>query len=136
MYWAKKLLESGITRNIIFSGAAVNSPYVEGVYMKILADSLGMTKAHLFSETQALHGDENVIYGMNLAKKLGFKKVAIATDPFQFAYLRYLIFKEGIDFLPFPPDSMKAFEQPLPKADFSPAFVKNFVPLKERNKSE
>src|SRR5687767_3651287 len=39
MYWAKQLYNKGITKNIIFSGAAVHTPYVEGKIMKIISDS-------------------------------------------------------------------------------------------------
>ena len=41
MLWAKELYDKGITRHIIFSGSAVQSPYVEAVIMKIMAEAMG-----------------------------------------------------------------------------------------------
>src|SRR3981189_2848632 len=35
IFWAKHLYDSGFTRNIIVSGSAVSSPYIEGIAMKI-----------------------------------------------------------------------------------------------------
>jgi len=51
-----------LPRNIIFSGSAVSSPYVEGVAMKIIADTLGIRRP-TFSETKAEHSTENAYYG-------------------------------------------------------------------------
>src|SRR4051812_23617994 len=42
MLWAKYLYDKGIAKNIIFSGGSVYTPYVEGVIMRIYADSLGI----------------------------------------------------------------------------------------------
>ncbi len=89
--WARYLLEKGITKNVIFSGGAVYTPYFEGVAMKIIADSMGFPPEHTFAETRAEHSTENVWYGMRLAKKMGFKKIALATDPFQAWLMRRFI---------------------------------------------
>ena len=132
MYWAKKLYEQGLTRNIIFSGSAVHTPYLEGVFMKVVADSMGIPSAHTFSETKALHGTENVDNGIALAKQLGFKKIAIATDPFQSIYLIKFEQKNTIPYLPFPLDSLNVFDKQLPKFDATSAFVKNFIKLDDR----
>ena len=83
MYWAKKLFQSGVAKNLIFSGDAVHTPYVEGCCMKTMADSMGLPVANTFAETKALHGTENVDYSLKLAKEKGWKKVAVATDPFR-----------------------------------------------------
>src|SRR5690349_9113608 len=80
--WAKQLYDSGFTKNIIFSGSAVYSPYVEGITMKIIADSLGIPPEHTFSETKAEHSTENVYYSWKMAKQMGFEKIALSTDPF------------------------------------------------------
>jgi len=81
--WAKYLYDNKIAKNIIFSGAAVHTPYVEAMVMQIYADSLGLPREHTFAETKAKHSTENAYYGMQMAKQLGFKKVAVATDIFQ-----------------------------------------------------
>jgi uncharacterized SAM-binding protein YcdF (DUF218 family) len=69
--WAKYLMDSGITKNVIFSGAAVATPYTEGIAMKVIADSLGTDPKHTFSETRAEHSTENAYYGMKMAQKMG-----------------------------------------------------------------
>ena len=134
MYWARKLFNEGIARNIIFSGAAVHTSFVEGKYMKTYADSMGIPQNRTFVESRALHGDENIRYGLRLAKKLRFTKVAVATDPFQTLFLRRSLTKEDyeVSFLPFPIDSMPVFNQPLPRINPRDAYVPNFVPLKDR----
>ncbi|MFZ6013844.1 MAG: YdcF family protein, partial [Bacteroidota bacterium] len=91
LFWAKFLYDSGITKNIIFSGSAVYTPYVEGVAMKIMADSLGVPEWKTFSETRAEHSTENIYYSWKLAKNLGFEKIALASDPFQSRMLKSFI---------------------------------------------
>ncbi|MCW5908198.1 MAG: YdcF family protein [Chitinophagales bacterium] len=134
MYWAKHLYEKGIAANIIFSGAAVHTPFVEAIAMKIIADSLGIPSQHTFIEHHALHSTENVDYGMALADSLGFKKVAVATDPFQALFLRLHIKDRQLPIavLPFELDSMKTFNRPLPAINYSEAYVHNFIPLRDR----
>src|SRR5687768_9670260 len=41
VYWAKHLYEKGITKNLIFSGGAVYSPYTEAEIMALYATALG-----------------------------------------------------------------------------------------------
>lgn len=91
--WAKYLFEQKLTKNIIFSGSAVYSPYIEGAIMKMIADSLGIPAQNTFAETLAEHSTENVYYSWKMAQKLGFKKVALATDPFQTIMVQSFIHK-------------------------------------------
>lgn len=95
--WAKYLYDQKITKNIIFSGAAVYSPYEEGKIMKIIADSLGVPSENTFSETVAEHSTENVYYSWKMAHQLGFEKIALATDPFQTLMVRGFIHKHCPD---------------------------------------
>ncbi len=134
MHWAKHLYEAGIAKNIIFSGSAVHTPFVEGKAMKMIADSMGIPPQNTFIEYHALHSTENVDYGMELADSLGFKKVAVATDPFQSLFLSLHIKdrKLNVALLPFQLDSMKTFNRPLPAINYADAYVQNFVPLKNR----
>ncbi len=48
LYWAKHLYDSGFTKNIIFSGSSVYTHFVEGIAMKIMADSLGIPSWQYF----------------------------------------------------------------------------------------
>ena len=132
--WAKKLFDRGVTRNIIFSGAACYSPYVEGKTMKLIAEAMGVPAEHVFAETKAEHGKENVYYSYLMAQKLGFKKVALAADPYQAFFLEGFIQTNLPDMgiLPIAVDSLKKLYLPVPAINASPAFVKDFVPLNKR----
>src|SRR4051812_23240993 len=133
LHFAKELYEKGIAKNIIFSGAAVQTPYIEGRMMKIMADSLGIPSEHTFVEDKALHSNQNAILGTKMARKMGFKKIAIATDPYQFSYMTLLIrlFAPKTAILTFYPSQMPEYNKPLPLIDSTDAYVKDFVsPLK------
>ncbi len=131
IFFAKELYEKGIARNIIFSGAAVKTPYIEGKIMKTFADSLGIPSDHTFVEDKALHSNENTIYGTKLARMLGFKKIAVATDPYQFAYMTLLVkfYTPRTGILTFYPSQMPDYNQPLPFIDSTQAYVRNFAPV-------
>ena len=132
--WAKQLYDSGFTRNIIFSGSAVYSPYVEGIVMKIMADSLGIPADHTFSETKAEHSTENIYYSWKMAKGMGFEKIALTTDPFQSGMLRSFIKKytPGVKVIPVVFDRLDLNGKSLPHIDFSSAFVPDFVSITKR----
>jgi hypothetical protein len=51
--WAKYLYDSSFTKNIIFSGSAVYTPYYEATTMMMYADSLGLPTENLFAEIEA-----------------------------------------------------------------------------------
>ncbi len=130
MHWAKALYDSGIARNIIFSGGAIHTPYTEARVMKIISDTMGIPQNHVFLEEKAPHSWQNVTYGAKLAHKLGFKKIAIATDPYQFAYMRFFLgAAPGVGILTFSPDSTEAkpYFEPLPYFDPKDAYVPSFT---------
>ena len=136
--WSKYLYDRGITKNIIFSGSAVSTPYYEGRAMKIIADSLGIPSNHTFAEIRAEHSTENVWYSMKMAQKMGFKRIAVATDPFQTKMLLSFMKKRcgNLPFVPIVYDTVivdrHKWQQQLPKADFKDAYCPNFVPLAKR----
>lgn len=131
--WAKHLYDSGYTKNIIFSGSAVYTPFYEGEAMKVIADSLGLPTEHLFAEIKAEHSTENAYYGWKMAKELGFKKIALASDPFQSAMLRSFTKKycPGMKIIALVPGTIE-METKLPKVDTTSFFKKDFVSIKER----
>lgn len=136
MLWAKWLFDRKIAKNIIFSGSAVHSPYIEGQAMKIMADSMGIPSANTFVENRAQHSTENVDFGIQLARQLGFKKIAIATDPFQSHFIKRFIesCKINIALVPFPLQMMPLYhKRTVPRIDASQAFIKNFVPIEKRD---
>lgn len=132
--WAKTLYDRGVAKNIIFSGAACYSPYVEGKVMKMIAEKIGVPAQNIYCETQAQHGKENVYFGWLMARKLGFKKIALATDAYQALYLKSFVEKNLPDMgiLPVAIDSLRYFSPPVPQVDASTAMVKDFIPLTKR----
>jgi uncharacterized SAM-binding protein YcdF (DUF218 family) len=132
--WAKMLYDRGVAKNIIFSGNACYSPYVEGTAMKLIAEKMGVPANHVFAETQAEHGKENVYYGWLMAQQLGFKKVALAADPYQAFFLEGFIQTNMPDMgiLPMSADTLKKLYLPVPAIDATPAYVPNFIPLNKR----
>lgn len=134
IYWAKHLYDSGYTRNVIFSGSAVYSPYVEGIAMKIIADSLGIPADHTFSEIKAEHSTENIYYSWKMAKRMGFQKIAVATDPFQAGMLRSFVRKycPGVRSIPVVFENMDSGGKALPVIDFSSAYQPGFVSITKR----
>jgi uncharacterized SAM-binding protein YcdF (DUF218 family) len=134
IYWAKHLYDSGYTRNIIFSGAAVYSPFVEGLAMKTIADSLGIPREHLYAETKAEHSTENIYYSWKLAKELGFKKIALATDPYQSGLLRSFTrrYCPGVKAIPIVFGMMDIGSKTLPVIDTTSCHSQEFVSILER----
>ncbi len=134
--WAKMLYERGAAKNIIFSGAACTNPYCEGQVMKMIAEKMGVPPEHVFSENRAEHGKENVYYSYLMGKRLGFKKMALAADPYQAFFLEGFIQANIPDMgiMPIAVDSLKKLYLPVPKIDATPALVKDFIPLKKREK--
>ncbi|MEO5893297.1 MAG: YdcF family protein [Ferruginibacter sp.] len=137
VYWAKYLYDNGITKNIIFSGSAVYTPYYEGIIMALYAVALGIPPEHVFSEIRAEHSTENIYYSYAKAKELGFNKIAIASDPFQTKLLRSFTRKRisaDIALLPMVMDTMKMLEPAMtdPIIDLQPAYNNNFISIKKR----
>jgi uncharacterized SAM-binding protein YcdF (DUF218 family) len=137
VYWAKFLYDKGIAKNIMFSGSAVYTHYYEGTIMALYAEAIGIPKEHIFTELKAEHSIENLYYSYKKSKQLGFKTIALASDPYQsrqlrsFAHLR-LSLHTGI--IPFVIDSLKLIEPLMkdPVIDYKQAFKENFVSLPER----
>ena len=87
------------------------------------------------AEIKAEHSTENVYYSYYLAKRLGFEKIAIATDPFQAKMLKGYPrkIKLKIDFIPFLMDSLRTMEKKENiKIDAEKAKVKNFSSIVDR----
>jgi uncharacterized SAM-binding protein YcdF (DUF218 family) len=132
--WARYLFNAGLTKNIIFSGSAVYTPYIEGIALKIISDSLGIPSDHTFSETQAEHSIENVFYSMKLARKMGFRRIGVATDPFQAKMLEPLIAKycADIEIVPIVYSKIRSDRYDIPRINPTEALADNFVSLRER----
>lgn len=137
IYWAKQLYDQGITKNVLFSGSAVYTPYYEGLIMALYAIELGIPASHVFYETNAEHSTENIYYGYKKATLLGFNKIALASDPFQTKTLSRFTRKRisrDVAMIPMVRDTMKMLEPGMtdPVIDIQKAFNKNFVSIKRR----
>lgn len=134
VHWAVHLYNQGATKNIIFSGSAVYSPYVEAKIMALYAEQLGVDKKHIYTEERAEHSSENLYYSYRIAKDNNLNKVALATDPFQGSFLRGFAnkIKLNVGFLPIVFDTLGTMNLTTPQIDPSTAYVDNFEPITER----
>jgi hypothetical protein len=124
--WSYILYKNGLAKNIIYSGGAVYSPYYEAKIMGLYAMQLGIPANHIFYDTLAEHSTENVYYSYELARKQGFRTIALATDPFQsFMLISFTNkhFRSPIMHLPFVTDSLKQYEYLEPA--INPSSAKN-----------
>jgi uncharacterized SAM-binding protein YcdF (DUF218 family) len=138
IYWAKFLLERGIAKNIMFSGASVYTPYYEGLIMKLYAVALGIPSANIYTELKAEHSTENIYYSYRYARKIGFTRIALASDPFQTRMLRKYARKKldpGIAMIPFVTDTLEKIEPGMidPVIDYQKALNPDFISIKKRD---
>ena len=118
--WSWILYKNGYAKNIIYSGDAVYTPYKEAYVMGLFGQKMGIPKEHIFYDTLARHSTENVYYSYLLAKELGFKSIALGTDPFQSLLLKSFTrrrFATHIYHLPFVTDSLAAYNNITLKID-------------------
>lgn len=134
VYWGVYLYKEGITKNIIFSGSAVHTAYIEAEIMALYAQQLGIPKEHIFIEPNALHSTENVDYSCIIANNECLHRVAVATDPFQSWFLKFYIAKHNLPVASLPAviDITDTMDKHPITIDPSDAFVKDHIPLKER----
>ncbi len=137
VYWSKYLYDAGIAKNIMYSGSSVYTPYYEAKVMAMFAEAIGIPKQNIFVETKAEHSTENIYYSYKKAKLMGFKRIALASDPFQTKLLKRFTRKrvsEHVGLIPIVLDTLRAMEPAMvdPKLDFTEAFNKNFVSIVER----
>ena len=137
IYWSKYLYEEGIAKNVMYSGSAVYSPYIEAKIMALYAEAIGIPKGNIYVEIKAEHSTENIYFSYKLAKSLNFNSIAIASDPFQTKMLRKFAHKRidsDIDLIPIVFDTLRVMPMDTtdPVIDIQKAFVKDFVSLPER----
>lgn len=133
--WAKYLYDNNYVKNFIFSGGAIATEYYECKLMGAYAEAYGIPKENIFYECQAEHSTENLYYGIEVAKKLGFDNIVLATDPYQAKMLKKFNKKYfQIDVLPIAIDTVKKYKViPQPKIQITEELKKkDFVALKER----
>ncbi len=133
--WSWVLYKNGIAKNIIYSGGPVYTPYTEAYIMGIYGKALGIPEEHIFYDTLARHSTENVYYSYKLAKQLGFKSIALASDPFQSFFLKGFTrkrFTTPIYHIPFIVDTLRAYQGLRPSINPIPALrLDNFESITE-----
>ncbi|WP_090662513.1 ElyC/SanA/YdcF family protein [Parafilimonas terrae] len=134
VYWSKYILDNGIAKNVMYSGSSVYTPYYEARIMALYAEAIGIKKKNIYTETLAKHSTENIYYGYQKAKQLGFKKIGLATDPFQAKMLTSFVHKKvspDVVIIPIIFDTLKAMEPQMidPAIDYSKAYNKDFIPI-------
>lgn len=136
VYWAVHLYNTGIARNIIFSGSAVYTPYNEAQIMAMYAEKLGVKPENIILEKFAEHSAENLFYGYRLAVKTGFRNIAFASDPFQSKAMENFAYKFDlpVDFIPAVFPVLDSIALSDPEIEAEKAFVENFVPIEQREK--
>jgi len=137
VYWSKYLYDKGIAKNIIYSGSSVYTPYYEGEIMALYAEAIGIPRKHIYTEIKAEHSTENIYYSYQRARQLGFKKIALASDPFQTKMLTQYTFSKvspEVAFLPIVFDTLKAMEPQMtdPEINYQKAYNKDFVSITKR----
>lgn len=137
IYWSKYLYDKGIAKNIMYSGSSVYTPYYEGEIMAMYAAAIGIPKEHIFTEIKAEHSTENIYYSYKKSRKLGFHKIALATDPFQAKMLTQFTYTKvatDVGIIPIVFDTLKAMEPLMtdPPIDYQKAYNKDFVAITER----
>jgi len=78
--WAAELWRSGWAHNFITSGAAVYTPFVEAEALAAALVALGVPPERIYLEPHALHTDENMVYSLEIVRRLGFHSVAVASN--------------------------------------------------------
>lgn len=132
--WANYLIKKGIAKNVIFSGGAVYTPYVEAKVMALFGETIGIPKEKIFTEVMAQHGTENIYNSYWMAKNMGFTKIAFASDPVQSTLLMGFSkrrFKMKIDHIPFIIDSLATMDDIYPVINADSAKVQNFISIVE-----
>ena len=132
--WADYLYKNKITERILFSGAAVHTPYTEARVMRLFALQLGIDENDIKVETRAHHSTENLYYGFKMARESGYEKIAFATHPAQSSFLKQFRrkFKLNLSFIPIVADSIKNIKYSFVSIDISKIFVEDFISLNER----
>lgn len=133
--WSWFLYSRGYAKNVIYSGSAVYTPFIEARIMALYGEALGIPRENIFCEENAEHSTENMVYGYRLAREQGFRRIALASDGFQTAMLKTFAWDlhMKIDFIPFNPDSLRKIKIPENiTIDPSGARVANFVSLPEK----
>lgn len=131
--WAVYLYKQGFAKRIIFSGAAVYTPYTEAKVMALFAGRAGVKPEDVMMETKAEHTTENVYNSYVLAQDSGLTKIAFATQVNQASFMKRFCkhWKLNMDMLPVN-DSVAWPRYHFDTVNVSSLFINNFIPITKR----
>ncbi len=137
VYWSKYLFDTGVTKNIMYSGSSVYTAYYEAEVMSLFAQAIGIPKENIFIEKKAEHSTENIYYGYQKARLMGFQRIALASDPFQTKLLRRFTkenVSKNVGLIPIVYDTLRSMEPMMidPKIEYQKAHNTDFVSIVER----
>jgi len=78
--WAAALVERGLAGRVIASGSSVHNRFYEAEGIAAALVALGVPADRVWTETQALHTDENIAYSLRIAEQRGCRTVAVAAE--------------------------------------------------------
>lgn len=132
--WAYYLYKNKYSKNIIFSGSAVYTPYVEAKVMRLYAIQMGILPEHILIEEKAEHTTENLYYGYKLAINSGFKKIGFASQAAHTSFMKHFPkkFKINVDMIPMITDSLKKLELNFGKLNPESTYQQDFVSIENR----
>lgn len=137
VYWSKYLFDNGIAKNIMYSGSSVRTEFYEAEVMALYAQAIGVPKENIFTELKAEHSTENIYYSYKKSRKLGFERIALASDPFQTKLLRRFTKKRvgnDVGLIPIVFDTLRTLESKMidPEINFGKTSNPNFISILER----
>lgn len=132
--WAAKLWEDGVTAHFITSGSAVYNRYIEAEAIKEGMVELGVPRERIYTDTQALHTDENTAYSLQIAKDLGFERLGAASHGGQAVGMQAFLRGWGYAAEALPMDMAYVGSVPWPDVRVEPVPADEWLPLKEREK--
>jgi len=104
--------------------------------MALHAEKLGVPFERMLIEDKAMHSSENIYYSYVIAKNLGYKNIALATDPFQLNNMRYFIkkYKLPVKLLPIDFKIIGSMYLDNPEIDKDLAKVDDFTHITKKEK--
>lgn len=94
-----ELYHQGVAPRILFTGAAVYSPFVEAEVMARLAEQLGVPREAMVLETRATNTRENATYSIALLRTAGWREAVVTTSAFHCRRSAVLFAQEGLEVL-------------------------------------
>jgi DUF218 domain len=89
--WGAHLWQIGVARHVIASGNAVHSPYVEAEALAAGMVAMGVPRRAIYTETQALHSDENGAYTLAMMATLHLDTIGVASQAGQADGIRKML---------------------------------------------